>query len=358
MSDTYYQYYTQSLQSSCFEPDQHQDLIAQQLGHLATRIMEQQSIGIIQARWNKLFNQQADGCQGVYLWGHTGSGKTWLIQNFFDYLPLENKLFIHFHHFMNQVHEELAAIKHRKNPLNQLAKSWATKTTVICIDEFIVTNIVDAMLLYRFLDALLANGVFLIMTSNRHPQQLYENGLQRELFIPAIDLIVQKLQISHLDRQLHYRKNKQRLSDVYFSPEISHAEFKTYFNCHATCSAETNVQLSINARDFHAILLADNIVWFEFSELCEAPRAVADFECLSRQFNIVMISSVPIMDENREAEARRFMYLIDELYLHQVKLIISAAADPDHLYQGRLLTFGFHRTASRLHEMRSTGYLQ
>ncbi len=306
-----------------------------------------------------LFGKKSDAAQGLYLWGGVGRGKTWLMNLFYESLPFEDKQRLHFHHFMLDVHQRLAELKNQKNPLQLIAKDYAEKYRVLCLDEFIVTNITDAMLLYGLLDALFSYDMVLVATSNRVPDDLYLNGLQRERFLPAIDLIKQHTQVLHLGGGTDHRLALLEQTDVYYTPitQTTHAELEQRMLSLATDQIENNKILNVLNREIQTIACADEIAWFDFDVLCNAPRAAQDYIVLAEDFHTLLLSNVPMMSEYHDDKARRFIYLIDELYDKSVKLILSAETLPEQLYTGEMLQFAFNRTRSRLIEMRSEQYL-
>lgn len=297
---------------------------------------------------------------GLYIWGGVGRGKTWLMNLFHESLPFDDKLRLHFHHFMLGVHEQLAQLQKQKNPLEAIASNLAEKFRVICLDEFIVTNITDAMLLSGLLDALFRRGVALVATSNRIPDDLYKNGLQRERFLPAIELIKQHTQVLHVDGKTDHRVALLEQHDTYYSPITENTDHELVQRMASLAPAKilTDQVITILDRPIQTRMHADEIAWFEFNALCDAPRAAPDYIELAREYHTILLSNVPIMDENLDDKARRFIYLIDELYDKCVKLIISADSLPEKLYTGRMLEFAFNRTSSRLIEMRSVEYLE
>ena len=301
--------------------------------------------------------------KGLYLWGGVGRGKTWLMNLFYEELAIKEKNRIHFHHFMLDIHEKLDTLsrqgKKQKNPLQHIARELAKSYRLLCIDEFIVTNITDAMILSELLQALLKLQVCLVATSNRVPDDLYLNGLQRERFLPAIDLIKQHTEVFHLDGGIDHRTALLELSDIYYFPITDDTEQKISLRIHelAITPVVENVTLRILNRDIKTVSCSDEVVWFDFNSICTSPRAAQDYIELAQRYNTVIISNIPVLDENSDDQARRFIYLIDELYDRNVKLIASAHAAPKNLYQGNMLEFAFHRTSSRLIEMRSHQYL-
>ena len=305
-------------------------------------------------------NRHAAPVKGLYIWGGVGRGKTWLMNLFYESLPFENKLRLHFHHFMLDVHGQLARLHNLKNPLIVIANDLAKKYRVLCLDEFIVTNITDAMLLSGLLEALVKNGVTLVATSNRIPDDLYKNGLQRERFLPAIELIKQDTHVMHIDGDTDHRIALLEQDDVYYTPVTAdtHDKLKKRMESLAPCTISCDHVLTIHKRPIKTLMHADEIAWFEFDVLCGAPRAAPDYIELAHDYHTIILSNVPVMDENMDDKARRFIYLIDELYDRSVKLVISADAAPEKLYTGDMLKFAFNRTSSRLIEMRSKEYLE
>lgn len=310
--------------------------------------------------FEKISNQPKNSSRGIYLWGGVGRGKTWLMNLFYNSLPFEQKHRVHFHHFMIDVHKQLGAVKNQKNPLTRIASDYADKYRVICLDEFIVTNITDAMLLHGLLRALNHHGVMLVMTSNRTPDDLYLNGLQRDRFLPAIALIKHTSQVIHLNGEQDHRAVLDTNEDfLHISRnESDNTRLQQKIQLLAGGSLKSEHILNIQNRQVQTIACGDDVVWFDFEVLCNSPRAAQDYIQLAEQFNTFLLSNVPIMDEYMDDKARRFIYLIDALYEKRVKLIISAEAEPQHLYTGDMLEFAYRRTLSRLIEMQSQQYNQ
>ena len=304
---------------------------------------------------------------GIYLWGGVGRGKTLLMNMFYRALPFEQKTRMHFHHFMLDVHAQLAKLQQQntnkqnqqKNPLQQLARQYAQQFRVICLDEFTVTNITDAMLLYVLLDALFKQQVTIVATSNRIPDDLYLNGLQRDRFLPAIELIKQHTHVFHLDSGIDHRLALLEQSHVYHTPlsEQTGQILQQQFVSLAMDDIERDRSITIQNRNIKTLAVSDKLIWFDFDVLCNAPRATSDYIELASLYRIVMLSNVPVMNADMDDKTRRFIYLIDEMYDKKVTLIMSAESTVDKLYQGTMLAFAFRRTRSRLIEMRSEEYL-
>jgi cell division protein ZapE len=334
------------------------DALQQLHGELVANTTSQ--ISAIKRRLCLLINCHATPVRGLYIWGGVGRGKTWLMNLFYESLPFDNKLRLHFHHFMLAVHEKLAILNKQKNPLTLIAEDFAAKYQVLCLDEFIVTNITDAMLLSGLLQELFNNGVTLVATSNRVPDDLYKNGLQRERFLPAIDLIKHHTGVMHMDGDTDHRIALLEQDDIYYTPITTSTNDKLAVRMESLAPGTIidGHVLTIHKRPVKTLMHADEIAWFEFNTLCDAPRATPDYIQLAREYHTIILSDVPVMDEDMDDKARRFIYLIDELYDRSVKLVISAEAAPEKLYTGDMLNFAFNRTSSRLIEMRSKEYLE
>ena len=301
--------------------------------------------------------------RGLYFWGGVGRGKTWLMNLFYEELDIKEKYRIHFHHFMLEIHEKLGTLSKQKNrsknPLQQIARDLSKKYKLLCIDEFIVTNITDAMILSELLHNLFKHQVCLVATSNRVPDDLYLNGLQRERFLPAIELIKSHTEVVQLDGGIDHRTSLLEQADVFYTPITgnTHQQIEQRMQELAITPVKNNTTLNIINREIKTISCSEEIAWFDFDVICIAPRAAQDYIELAQQFNTIIVSNIPVMDEHFDDKARRFIYLIDELYDRNVTLFASAAASPEKLYQGDMLEFAFRRTSSRLIEMRSHQYL-
>ena len=299
------------------------------------------------------------GVKGLYIWGGVGRGKTFLMDLFFDSLNVEKKKRSHFHRMMQDVHNRLRSLGEIEDPLSSVADQIAAETQVLCFDEFFVSDIADAMLLGRLLDCLFERGVTLITTSNARPEDLYEDGLQRQRFLPAIDLLNRHTDVIHMDSGTDYRLRLLQKAGTYLSPDdaLAKQSLKFYFDESATSQIRENHDLDINGRPIRSRRCAKGIAWFDFAAICDGPRSQSDYIELARWYPSIIISGVPQLDPMREDQTRRFIALVDEFYDRRVKLIISAATDVQSLYAGSRLTFEFDRTVSRLIEMQSTEYL-
>ncbi len=297
--------------------------------------------------------------RGAYLWGGVGRGKTWLMDNFHDSLPFEQRTRIHFHRFMRDIHAQLKALPQQQDPLRVVANRIADRARVVCLDEFFVLDITDAMLLARLLEQLFVRRVTLVTTSNIPPDQLYKDGLQRARFLPAIDLINRHMQVFHLDAGTDYRLRQLQRAEIYHSPLDQAAEqsLQATFAQISLNSGRDHAALEIEGRDIPTRKLAEGVVWFDFRAICDGPRGTGDYIEIARCYHTVLISDVPVMNRDMEDAAHRFLNLVDEFYDHNVKLIVSAAAPVEQLYQGRRLSNEYARVRSRLHEMQSYQYL-
>lgn len=296
---------------------------------------------------------------GLYIWGGVGRGKTYLVDLFFDCLPFENKHRTHFHRYMRKVHNELKTLRERRDPLAVVADRFAGDARVLCFDEFVVNDITDAMILGGLLDRLFQRGVTLVATSNIAPDDLYKDGLQRDRFEPAIDLIKTHAHVLHMQGDIDYRLRFLENAETYLTPPGPEAD-QSLSNDFAHVAPETgsdDAPLEIEGRHIRTRRLADGVVWFDFDEICGGPRSQNDYIELASCFHTVLVSGIPVFGEEAGDQARRFINLVDVLYDHQVTLIVSAEAAPDELYRGRRLAAEFERTASRLVEMQSRHYM-
>jgi cell division protein ZapE len=303
----------------------------------------------------------AGGIRGIYFYGGVGRGKTYIMDIFYESLPFEQKLRTHFHRFMQRVHAELNALKLQKDPLEQVAARLAAQARVICFDEFFVSDIGDAMILGGLLDYLIKEGVVLVATSNIHPDRLYENGLQRARFLPAIALLHAHTRIIELDGGIDYRLRALEQAAIYYSPlgECANTGLAEGFRTLVPEHAEVfeSPEIEILGRAIPARRCADDVVWFEFDDLCGGPRSAFDYIEVARIYHAVLLANVPQMGAAMDDVARRFVSLVDELYDRNVKLLISAEVPLEQLYVGGGLSFVFERTRSRLLEMQSHDYL-
>jgi len=306
-----------------------------------------------------LGNETPAGVPGLYLWGRVGRGKTFLMDLFAASLPHGVVLRRHFHRFMGEVHDSLRALGERQNPLVEVAAGIAARCRVLCLDEFLVNDIGDAMILANLLDALFERGVSLVTTSNTAPSNLYKDGLQRARFLPAIALIEQHCHVVEMASAHDWRLRALTQAPVYLTPPgpESHRALERIYASQARGAIELDGTLHINGRGIPFVKRADDIIWFEFAALCEGPRAVADYIALAKAGPAVIVANVPQFTIYSEDAAKRFVQLVDEFYDRRVKLVLSAAAAITELYDGERLRAEFGRTESRLIEMQSEEYL-
>lgn len=303
--------------------------------------------------------RNAPTIRGIYLWGGVGRGKTYLANAFHDSLPFADKLRVHFHRFMLHVHGELKNLSNTTDPLQIVADNLCEKARVLCLDEFHVSDITDAMLLGRLLRALFERRVTLVTTSNSAPDDLYKDGLQRERFVPAIELINRYTHVVHLSGQTDHRLRALQKVEIYHSPlaDDSAKKLLVSFCQLAPDGATEGERLEVNGRGISTVRCADGVVWFHFRDICEGPRSAADYIEIARCFHSVIVSEVPQMGPDDADKVLRFVHLVDEFYERNVNLIISAAVLPSALYSGERFALQFERTVSRLQEMQSREYL-
>ena len=303
--------------------------------------------------------------RGVYLWGGVGRGKSLLMDCFYKHVTVERKVRLHFHEFMRATHREMHDLRGTENPLDEVAQRVARRYRLICFDEFHVSDIADAMILERLLRALFDSRVGFIMTSNYHPDDLYPDGLHRDRVLPAIELLKDKLDILEVDSGTDYRRLARGQVRAYLAPlnDVTNREMSETFDrlsqeqLNGPGREQTAPTLQIEAREIHALKRHGRVIWFDFATLCGGPRSQNDYLELANQFDTVLLSGVPMMSAAMSSEARRFTWLVDVLYDHKVKLIISAAVAPEELYTAGVLANEFSRTVSRLVEMQSQDYL-
>ena len=357
------EHYEKDLQRHDFVEDSAQRMAVEKLEGVFQALLENTPapanlslLGRIKGRFSTPENKLV---RGLYFWGGVGRGKTYLMDVFYDCLPFEEKMRSHFHRFMQHVHDELHELEGQKNPLDTIAKRIAEKNRVICFDEFFVTDITDAMILGGLFEKLFELGVTLIATSNIIPDRLYENGLQRQRFMPAIQQINIHCEVVNVDGGTDYRLRTLEQADLYHYPldETADISLQESFYRLAPHTPEIDVTMEVNHRTFKARMLSDDVVWFDFNELCDGPRSQNDYIELAREFHAVVLSNVPLLGREKDDQTRRFINLVDEFYDRNVKLVISAAANITDLYAGGGLEFEIERTQSRLLEMQSQEYL-
>jgi len=296
--------------------------------------------------------------RGVYMYGGVGRGKSFLMDCFYNAVSVKDKTRLHFHEFMREVHRELRELQGTVNPLDVLGHNISKRYKLICFDEFHVADITDAMILHRLLVSLFDNGVGFVTTSNFKPDDLYPGGLHRDRILPAIELLNRRMEVLNVDNGTDYRRRTLEQVQLYHTPlgEVADAAMTETFERLAETPDEDPV-LHIEARQIRARRRAGGVVWFDFKTLCGGPRSQNDYLEIASQFHTVMLSDVPHMPVRMASEARRFTWLVDVLYDRRVKLVMSAAVEPEALYTEGPLSHEFPRTVSRLNEMQSAEFL-
>lgn len=358
-TQTLYQKYQADLKTGEYSEDAHQLAAIERLDTLTYElIMAEKKLSVF-VRLSGIFKSTRKPIKGIYFWGGVGRGKTYLMDMFFDLLPTSKKMRLHFHRFMHQTHEQLNQFKGKQDPLLLIADELAQQTNIICFDEFFVKDITDAMILGGLFEALFARGVTLVATSNIPPEKLYWNGLQRERFIPAINLIETHCEIVNLDSGVDYRLRTLEQADIFHCPHDQAAidNMTNSFNHLVTEELEAGSVIEIEHRTVSTVRCGAGVIWFTFAHICETARSQTDYIELSRCYQTVMVSDIPQMTAKDDAAARRFISLVDEFYERHVNLMISAAVEMEQLYIGERLAFEFKRTLSRLQEMQSHDYL-
>ncbi len=303
--------------------------------------------------WHKTVKIKLAPVCGLYFWGGVGRGKTFLMDCFYEVLPFENKRRIHFHRFMLEIHEQLRDLPKTPNPLPLVAKKIANEVRVLCLDEFHVHDITDAMLLTGLFKFLFENGVTLFATSNVKINDLYKNGLQRDLFLPTIDYLNENTMEFELLASEDFRLLQLEKSGTYHIEGDLDEIMLEHFNSLAPTSCSHIEDIIVNHRKMSTLALSDDVVWFEFESICMQAHAAPDYLEIAQTFHTVLLSNVPVLTESEDDSAKRFIHLIDALYDHKVKLIVSASVMPFEIYTGKRLKFAFERTISRLTEMAS-----
>ncbi|HAS62871.1 MAG TPA: cell division protein ZapE [Vibrio sp.] len=331
------------------------NLYHQYIDYLQTPIDEQ-------PRWKSWFGKkevQPQAPKGLYFWGGVGRGKTYLMDTFFDALPGEKKMRVHFHRFMLRVHDELNAVGDESDPLNKVADKFKSEAEIICFDEFFVSDITDAMILGTLFQALFQRGVILVATSNIPPHDLYRNGLQRVRFLPAIELIEENCLVMNVDSGIDYRLRTLEQAEIYHYPldQVARDNMQRYYQQLVGEGKSVQTQIEINHRQLKVEKASDGVLHATFEQLCQTARSQNDYIELSRIYHTVLLSDVIQMNSIIDDAARRFIALVDEFYERNVKLIISSEVDLEALYTNGQLEFEFKRCISRLTEMQSHDYL-
>jgi cell division protein ZapE len=382
--------YAQQLSERGFRPDPVQEAVVDRLDDLRQRLIgARETDGSIVRRWFSALGSKpaTEPVRGLYLWGGVGRGKTWMMDLFYQSLPFPERRRRHFHRFMHDVHAELKSLHEREAPLEVVAEHIAKGTRVLCFDEFFVSDIADAMILGGLFAALFKRGVTLVATSNVEPRNLYKDGLQRQRFLPTIDLLQQHVDVIAVDGNTDYRLRRLTQAGTYLpsgAPDTMQRlrelfdELADHDGDDTSRSGEDSAKPAVNqsgrpwpgqplvdparsieieGRRIPVIRDRGGVVWFDFMALCSGPRSQEDYIEIARNYQSVIVSDIPVLDSLHEDEARRFIALVDEMYDRNVNLIVSAAAPPTEIYSGDRVAFQFERTSSRLIEMQSEEYL-
>jgi cell division protein ZapE len=350
--------YEEDCRAGLLSPDYEQEKLIKKLDVLKGAIDGARQSGFL-SRWRQI----PQVSRGLYIWGGVGRGKTYLMDLFFDELKSKRKKRTHFYRFMQDVHRRLLTLEGEKNPLERVARDLSREFQTLCLDEFFVEDIGDAMLLLGLLEGLLENNVVILTTSNVAPARLYLNGLQRQRFLPAIDLLATELDVHELGNGEDFRMKTFSEADLYLFPhgpsvEKKFAAFTRELVRGHKPPLKQNSVIEINGRDLLCREIGKDIVWIEFAVLCETPRSSADYIELSNLFHSVLVSNIPRLTDAKSEATRRFIALIDGLYDRRTKVLMSAAVPIAELYCGQKFAFEFERTQSRLTEMQSQKYLK
>ncbi|WP_194436280.1 cell division protein ZapE [Vibrio fluminensis] len=357
------QRYQSDIELHNFQQDSAQLQAVEALDNLYHQFITYQQTPIeVQPKWKSWFGKKdvlPQAPQGLYFWGGVGRGKTYLMDTFFDALPSDKKMRVHFHRFMLRVHDELNALGDKSDPLNVVADKFKQEAEIICFDEFFVSDITDAMILGTLFQALFERGVILVATSNIPPDDLYRNGLQRARFLPAIELIKKNCLIMNVDSGVDYRLRTLEQAEIYHYPldQAASDNMQRYYLQLVGEGKQGSAHIEINHRQIAVERAADGVLHATFAQLCQTARSQNDYIELSRIYHTVLLADVVQMDRTIDDAARRFIALVDEFYERNVKLIISAEIELEALYTHGQLEFEFKRCISRLTEMQSHDYL-
>ncbi|MBF7684535.1 AFG1 family ATPase [Acinetobacter sp. B10A] len=355
--------------------DQHSPLVVYQQaideGKVTSDRVQKKAIDALDVLWHQLVAEEKSSKtifsffrkkqipQGVYMWGGVGRGKTWLMDLFFESLPLKRKMRLHFHHFMQYVHQQLNQRVGQQNPLDAVADHIHEQAKVICFDEFFVSSVPDAMILSDLFQKLFQRGVSLIATSNIAPDGLYKDGLHRDRFLPTIALLKKHCHILNIDAGIDYRLRILQQADLFQSPlnEKTTQWMQQRFNQLVDVHKVMTTAIEVNHREVLTLAHTSEILWCHFNELCLKPRSPIDFIEIANRYHTVFVSDIPLLSDQLADGTRRFIYLVDEFYDRGVKLILTSQVPILNIYQGQKLAFEIERTRSRLLEMQSAEYL-
>ncbi len=361
--------YQSRIEQVGYSPDPAQQAIIEEFARIEKAIQEtpevkKKSSGLLGRFFNKSNKSRMPAqtpstlIPGLYLFGSVGRGKTFLMDLFCEHITSPVKR-LHFHHFMKSVHDDLRTIKDTENPLEIIAETFSRHYRILCLDEFMVTDITDAMLLYGLLRGLTDRGVIIVTTTNIPPDDLYKDGLQRARFLPAIDLIKSRLVIHEIASGQDFRRLCLQRHQRFFSPldAATQAELEQITaELSEHLYTERNGVININHRDIAFVAKSAEVIWFDFSDICEGYRSQLDYIELAKQFPVMIVANIPVLDEFHEEAAKRFLLLVDELYDKRIDLILSSAVPMDEIYTGKKILFEYDRLQSRLFEMQSADY--
>lgn len=349
------QHYEQALLSGNFSEDSQQRTAMTYLNDVYHNILKNRESkkGLFS------FFKTYEAPKGLYMWGGVGRGKTWMMDMFFDSLPKERKMRLHFHHFMKRVHHELNQLKGQPDPLQKVADIIHQEADVICFDEFFVSNVSDAMILGDLFSMLFNKGITLVATSNIAPDGLYKNGIHRDRFLPAIEEVKKHTTVMNIDAGIDYRLRVLQQAKLYISPLTNDNQtwLQERFDALSQNQAISHEPIIINRREINIFAKTETILYCDFRALCMNPRSASDFIEIANQFSTVLIDNVPELNDIITDPTRRLIYLVDEFYDRRVKLLMRAEQSILKLYQGEKLAFEIERTRSRLLEMQSEDYL-
>ncbi|EEX67443.1 cell division protein ZapE [Vibrio metoecus] len=357
------QRYKKDLQRTDFYSDEAQARAVDALDNLYHQWIDYLNQPVVRpSLWHKLLGKRIEPTpppKGLYMWGGVGRGKTYLMDTFFESLPNDKKLRVHFHRFMYRVHDELRSLSEVSDPLEIVADRFCAEANIICFDEFFVSDITDAMILGTLFEALFRRGVVLVATSNIAPKDLYRNGLQRARFLPAIALVETHCHILNVDSGVDYRLRTLQQAEIYHYPldEKAADNLQRYFRQLISSEHKPDDHIEVNHRLVPVNAACDGVLYATFAQLCQTARSQYDYIELSKIYHTVLLADVKQMNKNNDDAARRFIALVDEFYERHVKLIVSAEVAVSELYSHGLLEFEFKRCQSRLIEMQSHDYL-
>lgn len=353
--DSFLEHANAAAQRHNYQLDDAQLRASGELGRLYQELIQ------VQRRANSFrrFLGRGPRLRGIYFWGGVGRGKTFLMDTFYESVPFQSKQRLHFHRFMQRVHHRLRDLQGQASPLRFVGHELAEQGKLLCLDEFHVTDIGDAMIMRLLLESLFERGVVLVTTANWHPESLYEHGLQRAQFLPAIDLIMRHMSIVNIDSGTDYRLASLEKAGV-FHPTTDTLAEEAMLKTFCDVSGETGQSayaIEVEGREIGTRRLSQGVVWFDFADICGGPRGKNDYIEIAKRYHTVLISSVPSFNRNNDNERRRFTWLVDEFYDRRVKLVISAQGDWEAIFSQALGETETDRTHSRLIEMQTRSYL-